>query len=75
MIDQLLQNEIQLFINQNIGKKSSVLALQKNPFPSIDFKLIINQIEAKSKAKDKLPTWFNSQNCIYPNKNSIKQTS
>ena len=75
MIDQLLQNEIQLFINQNIGKKSSVLALQKNPFPSIDFKLIINQIEAKSKAKDKLPTWFNSQNCIYPSKISVEQTS
>lgn len=75
MIDQLLQKEIQFFISQNIGKKSSALALQKNPFPAVDFKLIINQIEAKSKAKDKLPTWFHTSNIIFPSKIAIEQTS
>lgn len=75
MIYQLLQKEIQFFITQNIGKKSSALALQKNPFPAVDFKLIINQIEAKSKAKDKLPTWFHTPNIIFPSKIAIEQTS
>ncbi len=75
MIDQLLQKEIQFFITQNIGKKSSALALQKNPFPTVDFKIIINQIEAKSKAKDKLPTWFHTPNIIFPSKIAIEQTS
>jgi len=75
MIDQLLTTDIQFFITQNIGKNASTLALQKNPFPTIDFKLILNQIEAKSKAKDKLPTWFATPNIIFPTKISVEQTS
>ena len=75
MIDQLLTTDIQFFITQNIGKNASTLALQKNPFPTIDFKLILNQIEAKSKAKEKLPTWFATPNIIFPTKISVEQTS
>lgn len=75
MIDQLLTTDIQFFITQNIGKNASTLALQKNPFPTIDFKLILNQIESKSKAKDKLPTWFATPNIIFPTKISVEQTS
>lgn len=71
----LLSPEIQAYIDQNIGTNLSQLALQKNPFPAIDFKLIINQIEAKAKSRDKLPTWFNTQNILYPAKISIEQTS
>lgn len=51
------------------------LALKKNPFPSIEYPELINQISAKKKAKDKLPTWFESKNIIYPAKISIEQTS
>lgn len=71
----ILQPEIQEFINNNITISISKLALQKNPFPDIEWKLILNQIEAKSKAKDKLPTWFNTQNIIFPSKISVEQTS
>ncbi len=51
------------------------LALKKNPFPSIDYPDLMNQIIAKKKAKDKLPTWFSTKNIIYPAKISIEQTS
>lgn len=51
------------------------LALKKNPFPEIDFAVILNQITAKSKAENKLPTWFNTKNIIYPSKISVEQTS
>ncbi len=51
------------------------MALQKNPFPNISWPEILNQISAKSKAKDKLPTWFETRNIIYPAKISIEQTS
>jgi THUMP domain-like/Conserved hypothetical protein 95 len=71
----LLKPEIQKFINANIGGNSSRLALQKNPFPEIDWISIINQIEAKSKSKTKLPTWFATKNIIYPSKISVEQTS
>ena len=75
MNTSILDQNIQDFINQNSGAPITKLALQKNPFPDIDWILILNQIEAKSKAKDKLPTWFSTTNIIYPSKVSVEQTS
>lgn len=71
----LLQPEIQAFIQTHIKGAINELALKKNPFPSLDYKLILNQIEAKNKAENKLPTWFKSENILYPSKVSIEQTS
>ncbi len=75
MQDSILNTEIQDFINKNISTSISKLALQKNPFPDVEWIHILNQIEAKSKAKDKLPTWFNTKNIIFPSKISVEQTS
>ncbi|MDP3680328.1 MAG: class I SAM-dependent methyltransferase [Flavobacterium sp.] len=72
---RILNAEIQAFIDNNIGKSISKLALQKNPFQEVDWISILNQIEAKIKAKEKLPTWFSTENIIYPSKISIEQTS
>ncbi|KAF2514421.1 class I SAM-dependent methyltransferase [Flavobacterium zhairuonense] len=71
----ILHQNIQDFISKNVGAPISKLALQKNPFPEVDWILILNQIEAKTKAKDKLPTWFKTENIIYPSKVSVEQTS
>ena len=71
----LLNPEIQKFINANIDKKISKLALLKNPFPNVEWISILNQIEAKTKAKLKLPTWFATENIVYPSKISVEQTS
>ena len=71
----ILDSNIQKFIDLNIGASTSKLALQKNPFPDVEWITIINQIAAKSKAKEKLPTWFSTQNIIYPTKISVEQTS
>jgi hypothetical protein len=71
----LLHPEIQKFITANIGADPSKLALQKNPFPNINWITILNQIAAKTKAKDKLPTFFGTENIIYPSKISVEQTS
>lgn len=74
-LKSLLQPEIQDFINQNLNEDSTKLALKKNPFPEVNYSIILNQIMAKKKAKDKLPTWFSSEEIIYPEKISIEQTS
>jgi 16S rRNA G966 N2-methylase RsmD len=71
----LLSEEIQEFIQSNLEVNASELALKKNPFPLIDYPELINQIIAKKKAKDKLPTWFKTKTIIYPAKISIEQTS
>jgi hypothetical protein len=71
----LLSEEVHDYINNQIGQSVSSLALQKNPFLEIDWKLILNQIEAKAKAKDKLPTWFSTSKIIFPSKVAVEQTS
>ena len=71
----ILNKNIQEFITQNTGVSISKLALQKNPFPEVDWIVVLNQIEARTKAKDKLPTWFSTENIIYPSKVSVEQTS
>ena len=72
---KLLNPDIQIFINENSGKNIAQLALQKNPFPEIEWKTILNQIDTKAKAKAKLPHWFDTKNIVYPSKISIEQTS
>lgn len=71
----ILKKEIQEFINQNSNADITKLALQKNPFPEINWSDILSQLAAKQKAKNKLETWFNTKNIIYPSKISIEQTS
>jgi len=71
----IIKPEIQEFINKNTGNDISKLAFHKNPFPEVDWIEILNQIAAKTKAKLKLPTWFSTENIIYPSKISVEQTS
>lgn len=75
MNTSILHPDIQEFIIQNTGADLTKLALQKNPFPDLEWILILNQIEARTKAKEKLPTWFSASNIIYPSKISVEQTS
>ena len=74
MDSSLLHPDIQKFINANIGADISKLALQKNPFPEVNWIAILNQIAAKTKAKDKLPSFYKTENIIYPSKISVEQT-
>lgn len=74
-INTILQPNIQKFIIEKTGSDVSKLALLKNPFPEVDYKVLLNQIEARTKSKDKLPTWFGTKNIVYPSKISVEQTS
>ena len=71
----LLRPEIQEYILEKTGQDGTKLAFSKNPFPEVDFKILLNQIAARTKSKVKLPTWFECKNCIYPSKISVEQTS
>lgn len=75
MSPHILDTEIQQFILDNTGSDVTKLALQKNPFPQVEWSEILGQIAAREKAKDKLPTWFNAKRIIYPSKISVEQTS
>jgi hypothetical protein len=71
----ILSQEVQSFIEDSLSVNFSKLALQKNPFPEISWNEILTQIASKLKAKEKLPTWFQTKNILYPSKLSIEQTS
>lgn len=71
----VLEIEIQQFIDDNINADVTKLALQKNPFPKIEWTLILQQLTAKQKTKTKLPTWFETPAILYPSKISVEQTS
>jgi len=75
LFTHLLQTEVQNYIRAQLSQPVVKLALQKNPFPDVEWADIINQIAALQKAKDKLPTWFAAENIIYPSKISVEQTS
>lgn len=70
-----LSEELISFINQHLDTDLQRLALQKNPFPSYDWKWILNQIQAKKKAQKKLPTWFGNDRIVFPSALSVEQTS
>ncbi|MFC7772782.1 THUMP-like domain-containing protein [Flavobacterium sp. GCM10027622] len=71
----ILSQEIQSFIEESLSVNFSKLALQKNPFPEVSWNEILTQVASKSKAKEKLPTWYKTKGIIYPSKLSIEQTS
>ena len=75
MLSKILDQDIQDFINANLNKDISKIAFQKNPFPEVDFAVILNQIAAKSKSEHKLPSWFSTKNIVYPSKISVEQAS
>jgi predicted transposase YbfD/YdcC len=75
LLHKFLSEGVQQFIKDNTGKPVTQLALQKNPFPDIEWTEVLGQIAAREKAKDKLPTWFATNNIIYPSKISVEQTS
>ncbi|MBT8307754.1 MAG: class I SAM-dependent methyltransferase, partial [Maribacter sp.] len=49
--------------------------LQKPVFDAISNRELAEQIEAKNKCKNKLPSWYNSEKIYYPNKLNIEQCS
>lgn len=75
MYSAILNLQVQAFIDEHIGDDLTQLALRKNPFPDLAWPIVLNHIAAKTKAKDKLPTWFAAAGIIYPSKVSVEQTS
>lgn len=75
MNSPILNIEIQDFINSNLKSDLSSLLLKGVSFPNVETIDIIEQIEAKRRCEKKLPSWFQTEQIIYPNKLNIEQTS
>lgn len=75
MNSEILKSDVQKFINDNLSTDIHKILLRSSPFPNISSKDLVEQIESKKKAKEKLPSWFTAENIIYPNKLNLSQTS
>jgi 16S rRNA G966 N2-methylase RsmD len=71
----ILNKKVQEFIDVNLRIDINQLILKSIEFENITNKELAEQIIAKLKCKDKLPTWFGLKNAYFPQKISIEQTS
>lgn len=72
---ELLQPEIQKFIDDHINDQPADLMLKASQFSDWPMKAIVEQIAAKKKAKSKLPEWYVTQGIIWPSAISMEQCS
>lgn len=66
---------VQDFIDEHLYDDAAKLALSKSPFPDILMRELVVQITGKRAAKEKLPTYFQTKNILYPAPVSMEQAS
>ncbi|WP_420384847.1 class I SAM-dependent methyltransferase [Roseivirga sp.] len=72
---ELLQPEIQQFIDDHLDDQPADLMLRASQYPGWPMKDIVNQIVARKKAQLKLPDWFGQKGLIWPAVISMEQCS
>ena len=71
----LLDKDIQEFINRQLHSTAADLILQTSKYPQWDMKAIAQQLVGKQIAKKKLPSWFKNEQILYPVRLSMEQCS
>jgi 16S rRNA G966 N2-methylase RsmD len=66
---------VRQFINEHLYADTRTLALKKSPFSDISMRDLLFQIEGKRKAKEKIPTFFQTDDVVYPPPVSMEQCS
>lgn len=77
MNTKILSQEVQIFIQENAEKKMDItrLVLNGSPFEGISIQELTHQIASRQKAKNKLPTWYETENIYFPPTLNLEQTS
>ena len=75
MNTNILNSEVQQFINENINADISKLIFKGSPFNNVSIQELATQISSKKRCEKKLPSWFETQHIYYPAKVNIEQTS
>lgn len=70
-----MNKETLAFINDNKHKNVNDIALLLSKKENLDANFIINQINGWQKAKNKLPTFYNTPEIIFPSVKSMEQCS
>ncbi|MES2732596.1 MAG: hypothetical protein V4714_12640 [Bacteroidota bacterium] len=73
--DHLLTLEAQEFIRLHLGDDVAQLALRARQYPDLPLTDLIRQIQARQKARTKLPTWCANDRVVFPVILSLEQCS
>jgi len=75
LIEALLKPEVQEFILQHQDADPGLLMLQSKKYPGLPFREIVLQIQARQKAAQKIPEWYNHAGIFFPPPLSVEQSS
>lgn len=75
MLNQLVKPEVQTFIKEHQKSDLNRLLLNKHKYPFMPIDLVVDQIKARAKAKNKLPLWYITKDIIMPPLLSMEQCS
>jgi hypothetical protein len=70
----LRENEIQ-FIQENLHRDPVAIALEAAKYPDLDIPLLVGQIKARQKLKDKMPHWVANEKVFFPPSLALEQSS
>jgi hypothetical protein len=75
LLSELLHPDVQSFIRQHELDDVNALILKTGVVHGIPIALVADQIIGKRKSKDKLPTYYNAQDIIFPPSLNLEQCS
>lgn len=70
-----IDKETQQFILEHESDDIRQLALKTKSYPAIDMPIAIQQIAGRQIAKNKIPSWYQCENIVYPKHLSMEQCS
>ena len=70
----LLENEIQ-FIQENLHRDPVAIALEAAKYPELNIPILVGQIKARQKLKDKMPHWVANERVFFPPTLALEQSS
>ena len=71
----LMNQATRIFIDEHTNDDVTLLSLQAARFPDVDIPFAIRQISGKQKVREKIPTFYNCRELLYPLKISLEQSS
>lgn len=72
---QILNRDIQDYINHHLNDDVAKIAMARSPFPEVSSRELAGQIAAKNKSAKKLPSWYQQELIYYPPLLSVEQCS
>lgn len=75
MIDRIASKDVQAFLRDHEHSDEKALVLQNKTVLGLPASVIANQLKARKKAKDKLPSYFSTEGIVYPPSINLEQSS